>query len=56
MSYPRASRSNKQGVFDDDREYIYQHIEKIQGEITSTKEFEETFSKTLELLERKANA
>ena len=52
LSYPRARRSSI--PWEDDREYIYQYIEKNQGKFTSTKEFEVTFAKTLELLEQNA--
>ncbi len=53
LSYPRARRSKDHNSREDDREYIYQYIEKIQDEFSSTKEFRETFDKTLELLEPK---
>ena len=54
LSYPMARRNKTHSPWEDDREYIYQYIEKNQGKFTSTKEFEVTFAKTLELLEQNA--
>ncbi len=53
LSYPRASRSKYHNAGEDDQDYIYQYIERIQDEFSSTEEFRETFDKTLELLEPK---
>ena len=53
LSYSRARRNKNHNAWEDDQDYIYQYIEKIQDEFSSTKEFEDTFSKTLELLDQK---
>ena len=56
LSYPRAGRHKDHNARGDDQDYIYQYIEKIQDEFSSTKAFEETFSKTLELLEPRTDS